>query len=134
MPQYLAPGVYVEEVASAIKPIAGVGTSTAGFIGIVADNVTMPPQPGKFKLKAKAKPGDPDELELDPKTKEPIPIPYSVAKASEPQPINSWGEFTQKFGEVQARQPIPGACGLWVFQQRRHPMLGQSRHENRPGC
>ena len=47
MPQYLAPGVYVEEVPSAIKPIAGVGTSTAGFIGTVADDVTMPVQPGR---------------------------------------------------------------------------------------
>ena len=35
MAQYLAPGVYVEEVPSAIKPIAGVGTSTAGFVGVV---------------------------------------------------------------------------------------------------
>ncbi len=35
MPQYLSPGVYVEEVPSAIKAIAGVSTSTAGFIGVV---------------------------------------------------------------------------------------------------
>ncbi|HEV2705500.1 MAG TPA: phage tail sheath subtilisin-like domain-containing protein [Pyrinomonadaceae bacterium] len=34
MPQYLSPGVYVEEVPSAVKSIAGVSTSTAGFIGI----------------------------------------------------------------------------------------------------
>lgn len=34
MPEYLAPGVYVEEVSSGIKPIEGVGTSTAGFIGL----------------------------------------------------------------------------------------------------
>jgi uncharacterized protein len=47
MPEYLTPGVYVEEVPSAVKPIAGVGTSTAGFIGIVADNVPMPEIPGK---------------------------------------------------------------------------------------
>src|ERR1700704_311517 len=39
---YLAPGVYVEEVPAAARPIAGVGTSTAGFIGVVADNVSMP--------------------------------------------------------------------------------------------
>lgn len=32
---YLAPGVYVEEVASGNAPIAGVGTSTAGFIGVI---------------------------------------------------------------------------------------------------
>ncbi len=31
---YLSPGVYVEEVPSAVQPIAGVGTSTAGFIGV----------------------------------------------------------------------------------------------------
>ena len=37
MPEYLAPGVYVEEVPSAVKPIAGVGTSTAGFVGVAAD-------------------------------------------------------------------------------------------------
>lgn len=43
MPQYLSPGVYVEEVASAIQTIAGVGTSTAGFVGIIAaDSVTVP--------------------------------------------------------------------------------------------
>lgn len=35
MPTYLSPGVYVEEVASGSAPIAGVGTSTAGFIGII---------------------------------------------------------------------------------------------------
>ena len=34
MPEYLSPGVYVEEVSSGIKPIEGVGTSTGGFIGI----------------------------------------------------------------------------------------------------
>src|SRR6266849_3439874 len=42
MPQYLSPGVYVEEVPSAIKPIAGVSTSTAGFIGVVADTIDQP--------------------------------------------------------------------------------------------
>src|SRR5690242_15739114 len=33
MPEYLAPGVYVEEVSYRAKTIEGVGTSTAGFIG-----------------------------------------------------------------------------------------------------
>jgi len=42
MAQYLSPGVYVEEVPSAIKPIAGVSTSTAGFIGVVADFISQP--------------------------------------------------------------------------------------------
>jgi phage tail sheath protein FI len=34
---YRAPGVYVEEIPSARQPIAGVGTNTAAFIGIVPD-------------------------------------------------------------------------------------------------
>ena len=34
MPQYLAPGVYVEEVSSGPAPIEGVGTNTAGFVGV----------------------------------------------------------------------------------------------------
>jgi uncharacterized protein len=38
---YLHPGVYVEEVPSAVKPIAGVGTSTAGFLGVVPDTVAL---------------------------------------------------------------------------------------------
>jgi hypothetical protein len=33
MPNYLAPGVYVEEVSSGSKPIEGVGTAVAGFVG-----------------------------------------------------------------------------------------------------
>jgi len=33
MPQYLAPGVYIEEVAGA-RPIEGVGTATGAFVGI----------------------------------------------------------------------------------------------------
>ena len=37
---YLAPGVYVEEVPSDSAPIAGVGTSTAGFIGVIKPDYT----------------------------------------------------------------------------------------------
>ena len=41
MATYLSPGVYVEEVPSSIKAIAGVSTSTAAFIGIVPDAVHL---------------------------------------------------------------------------------------------
>lgn len=34
MPEYLAPGVYVEEVDTGAKPIEGVSTSTAGVVGM----------------------------------------------------------------------------------------------------
>lgn len=33
MPEYLAPGVYVEEIDKGPRPVQGVGTSTAGFLG-----------------------------------------------------------------------------------------------------
>lgn len=79
MATYLAPGVYVEEVPSAVKPIAGVGTSTAAFVGVVTSTVSMP-----------LKPGAASESDT-----------YSVASALEPQPINSWLEFEQKFGPIQ---------------------------------
>jgi hypothetical protein len=44
MPDYLSPRVYVE-APSAVKPIAGVGTSTAGFIGITKENQVPIPEP-----------------------------------------------------------------------------------------
>jgi phage tail sheath protein FI len=84
MPTYTWPGVYVEEVPSAVKPIAGVGTSTAAFIGVSAD-ITKSWDAGK-------------------KTGMPVSVAggaYPQAAALTPQPVNSWTEFTQKFGDVQ---------------------------------
>ena len=34
MPEYLAPGVYVEETSFRAKSIEGVSTSTTGFVGL----------------------------------------------------------------------------------------------------
>src|ERR1035437_9933317 len=42
MPEYLTPGVYVEEVSFRAPSIEGVGTSTAGFAG---GTLTGPPPP-----------------------------------------------------------------------------------------
>ncbi len=39
MPNYLSPGVYVEEVSSGVKPIAGVGTAVGAFIGLAEKGV-----------------------------------------------------------------------------------------------
>ncbi|MEB3360462.1 MAG: phage tail sheath subtilisin-like domain-containing protein [Synechococcales bacterium] len=54
---YFTPGVYVEEVSSGLAPIAGVGTSTAGFIGVIppsaqadADADTLPIASGQVEL------------------------------------------------------------------------------------
>jgi phage tail sheath protein FI len=42
MPEYLSPGVYVEEVDTGNKPIEGVATSTAGFLGVAERGPTDP--------------------------------------------------------------------------------------------
>lgn len=42
MPEYLSPGVYVEEIPSAVRPISGVSTSTACFLGIIPDSIDIP--------------------------------------------------------------------------------------------
>lgn len=45
MPEYLSPGVYVEEVDTGPRPIEGVSTSTAGFVGVTQRGpVTGPPR------------------------------------------------------------------------------------------
>ncbi len=87
MSQYLAPGVYVEEALPTVQPIAGAGTSTAGFIGLVADAVVMPPQPGKFNTDAEG---------------HVTPIRYTVAPAGVPQLLTSWESFKNHFGDFQA--------------------------------
>lgn len=45
MPNYLTPGVYVEEVPSGARPIQAVGTSTAGFVGVAPDPTVRPHEP-----------------------------------------------------------------------------------------
>lgn len=41
MAEYLSPGVYVEEIDSSPRSIAGVGTSTAGFVGMAVKGATI---------------------------------------------------------------------------------------------
>jgi len=43
---YLSPGVYLEEVPSALRPIEAVGTSVAAFVGLA------PPKPGRMVVTA----------------------------------------------------------------------------------
>ena len=43
MPSYLSPGVYVEEVPAATRPIEGVGTAIAGFVGFASAGPTNEP-------------------------------------------------------------------------------------------
>ena len=77
MASYLSPGVYVEDVPPSSKPIAGVGTSTAGFIGVVPNNISMPTKPDGS--------GN-----------------YPVADVSKAYLVTSWNDFVTRFGDIQA--------------------------------
>ena len=50
---YSYPGVYVEEIQPLSRPIAGVSTSTAGFIGVANDPTPMPETPKSTDNKQK---------------------------------------------------------------------------------
>jgi phage tail sheath protein FI len=42
MPEYLAPGVYIEEISTGPRPIEGVSTSTTGFVGQTERGPVLP--------------------------------------------------------------------------------------------
>ncbi len=80
MPQYFAPGVYVEEVPGT-PPITGVGTSTAGFLGVVDTTdatFQMPFLPGSVTNR------------------------YTVVGVGVPTLITSWDQFKIRFGDFHA--------------------------------
>ena len=47
MPEYLSPGVFIEEIPARLKAIEGVSTSTAGFVG-AAERGVVPGYPLPF--------------------------------------------------------------------------------------
>ena len=47
MPTYQSPGVYVEEVASGARPLEGVGTAVAAFVGLAETGTVQRPDPGQ---------------------------------------------------------------------------------------
>jgi phage tail sheath protein FI len=66
MPTYLTPGVYVEEVPSTSKPIEGVGTSIAAFVGLAPGGpVNTPMRISNWTQFAKLF-GDPNEPDNGP--------------------------------------------------------------------
>ena len=78
MPEYLAPGVFIEEVPPTLRAIEGVSTSTAGFVGAASRG----PRAG-----------------FNPFTQ---PLANGFQAALDPTPvfISSFAEFTRMFGPV----------------------------------
>lgn len=88
MPEYRSPGVYVEEVPPLSRPIAGVGTSTPGFIGVIPDTIHLP--------------ASLDGKESDTTIKQAgfKYVSHTVkAEAMKAHPITSWGQYVKLFGD-----------------------------------
>jgi phage tail sheath protein FI len=90
MATYLSPGVYVEEVVSSVQPIAGVGTSTAGFIGVVPDSVKVPKRNESFDP---TKPVDPTTN--SPSVEDAVAV---TAAAGAALLCTTFSDFTKAFG------------------------------------
>jgi phage tail sheath protein FI len=76
MPEYLAPGVFIEEVPPRLRAIEGVSTSTAGFVGAAGRG----PRPG-----------------FDPFTR-PFAGGFEVTLDPTPVFVSSFAQFTRVFG------------------------------------
>jgi len=84
MAEYKAPGVYVEEIPSSVRPIGGVGTSTAGFIGRAA-LVDMAETPSSTDAAKDY---------------------YLLADGNDPKRITSWEEYKRNFGDFQPENEV----------------------------
>ena len=86
---YLSPGVYVEEVPSAVQPIAGVGTSSAGFIGIVPNSITIPASDPAY-----------DPTQATSATNQPfVTSTFPMIAAGEVKLCTNFGDFRKFFGD-----------------------------------
>jgi uncharacterized protein len=85
------PGVFVNEVPPLATPIAGAGTSTPGFIGVMPDTV---------HVLAHAGPGDSADII----SKGFKFVDITPPAAASPQFITSWTQFTKLFGGLLGDQ------------------------------
>ena len=87
MAVYQAPGVYVEEVPSSNRPIAGVGTSIAGFVGVSAAEWQKMPLKPEFV-------GQDFSVTSDVEGNHEVLIAVNT-----PIRITNWEEFKKSFGD-----------------------------------
>lgn len=94
-PSQNAPGVYVQEVPSGSAPIAGVGTSTAGFIGAIPDSITIPTD----KANANYKPQESITDQNFPYVTETFPSKTGDKITDEVKLCTNFSEFKKSFGD-----------------------------------
>jgi hypothetical protein len=112
MPQYLSPGVYVEEVDSSPRPIEGVSTSTAAFVGFTE----------KVPEVAVRRNGR-----------------YTTEKAlGQPRLITNWTQYTEEFGSFAEGAYLPyavygffqnGGQRCYVVSVQEVPKMPQARQK-----
>src|SRR3989442_14754158 len=95
MPEYLAPGVFIEEIPARFKAIEGVSTSTFGVVGVAPRGIV---------------PGYP--LPFVP------PAGFELPVDRGPVLVTSFGDFTRAFGGPLP-QPQTGAVGFLRSEERR---------------
>jgi phage tail sheath protein FI len=88
MSSLLSPGVFVEEVPSAIRAITGVSTSTAAFVAIVPDAVHLVARNADFN------PNDPASKPSK------IVDATVLLPAKVPVLITNWSQFVKTFGDL----------------------------------
>ena len=83
MPEYLSPGVYVEEVDRGPKPIEGVGTAMAAFVGFT------------------------EKAEMVRKINGEVVVENLLNK---PQLVTNWTQFAERYGDFVPNRwiAVPG--------------------------
>jgi phage tail sheath protein FI len=93
MPEYLSPGVFIEEIPARLKAIEGVSTSTAGFVG----EAERGPVPGSFPQRAGSQMGTVNGLVF---TRDDAPLL-----------VTSFAEYQRTFGAPAVDPVVDGYLG-----------------------
>jgi len=100
---YHTPGVYVEETSSGLAPIVGVGTSTAGFIGVIklaTADTTNPPVKNDDSQFIAAE--DKYSFKLSNQKEDGQPKVFNSVKFGEVKLCTNFTEFRNFFGDFSA--------------------------------
>lgn len=121
MPEYLAPGVFVEEIDSGSKPIEGVGINTAAFIGYAkSGDFNTPTFISSWSDFCRIF-GEEDDVLLKPLADElgRAPIQLLTQKRAA-RPTMSWAEFADR--EFKKRGGSDGQAKSWPEFLKKHDL------------
>lgn len=124
MAEYLSPGVYVEELPSTIRPIAGASTSTAGFVGIIKPGILIPEENPTY---------DPTGRSTNPSDRNPfieVPFPYDeAAYAAAKAKYDSLSEPGARPPRIRRTSTPPTAQDLKNFREAQRDFAVASKRK-----